>query len=197
MAKNVVIEYERKFLVKKIPNYISLNKNSCIEIEQIYLSGVKDALCTRIRKETKSNFSSNISESKYYMMMKHGGLKSHLEWTKEITSNEYYDLFKFKSDSLTISKTRYRIPSELNPNIIIELDVFHEHLNGLMIAEVEDTAGNTTIIDNYKPESWFDIEVTNDPHFYNVSLAYKLKKPHRNFFLNFCEKVKLFFHFKI
>jgi len=178
MEKRVVTEYERKFLVKEIPSYIILDKNKYIEIEQIYLGSKNDKLSTRIRKETKKG------ESRYYLMIKSGELKSHLEWAREITANEYCDLIKFQGESISINKSRYIIKSSTNPNINIELDIFHENLKGLMIAEVEDVTGNTSIIDNYIPESWFESEVTNDKHFYNVNLSYSYKKPHRNFLLN-------------
>ena len=182
MGKNVVVEYERKFLVKEIPKDILLNKYCSTEIEQFYLGSKKDELCTRIRKSTKKD------ESRYYLMMKYGELKSHLEYTKEISSTDYCDLIKFKGKSIIINKTRYIIPSQTNINIKIELDIFHGNLKGLIIAEVEDVTGNTEIIDNYIPESWFSTELTTDPHFYNKNLAYQYKKPHRNFLLNLFRK---------
>ena len=64
MEKKVVVEYERKFLVKEIPSDIILDRNNCIEIEQIYLGSKEDKLCVRIRKETINNY------SLYYLMMK-------------------------------------------------------------------------------------------------------------------------------
>ena len=179
MDKKVVIEYERKFLVKEIPKDVILDIRHSNEIEQIYIGSQKDELCVRIRKEAKYNDAPN-----YFIMMKMGELKSHLEWTREISFNEYCDLLKFQKESITINKTRYFLQSSTNPNITIELDVFHGNLDGLMIAEVEDITGNPSIIDDYKPEPWFSTEVTNDHHFYNVNLAYKYKKPHRNFLLN-------------
>ena len=147
------------------------------------MGGRTDKISTRIRKEKVGN-----NPSRHYLMMKSGKLKSHYEWTKEISTNEYCELVKFQGNSISISKTRYIIKSSTNPNINVELDIYHDNLEGLMIAEVEDVSGNTSIIDNYQPESWFASEVTNDPDFYNVNLSYKNKKPHRNFIKNLIRK---------
>ena len=68
--------------------------------------------------------------------------------------------------SRVIKKTRYLIP---NGPHTIELDVFHGHLEGLVIAEIElDDISEVVSI-----PKWFGSEITNDNTFSNYALSVK------------------------
>ena len=62
-----------------------------------------------------------------------------------------------------IVKTRYKIPSG---NHIIEVDVFHDKNEGLVIAEIELASEEEDYI---KPD-WLGEEVTGNPAYYNANL---------------------------
>jgi CYTH domain-containing protein len=65
-----------------------------------------------------------------------------------------------------LRKTRYRLP--LNGHDI-ELDLFHDDLAGLALAEVEFESDHD--LETFEPPAWFGREVTGELAFTNASLA--------------------------
>ena len=65
-----------------------------------------------------------------------------------------------------VHKTRHRLP--LGPDVV-ELDVFADALDGLLIAEVEFDSESDA--EAFVPPSWFGVEVTHDPSWNNASLS--------------------------
>ena len=131
------MEIERKFLIKKEQLPKDLANCSFHKIEQGYL-------CTdpvvRIRRQ----------DDEYYLTYKSKGLLSREEYNLPLTQ-ESYEHLKPKADGIVISKTRYLIPEK--DGLTIELDVFHEDYDGLLLAEVEfesEEQANT-----YIPPEWF------------------------------------------
>lgn len=130
------MEIERKFLIKKEQLPKDLANCSFHKIEQGYL-------CTdpvvRIRRQ----------DDEYYLTYKSKGLLSREEYNLPLTQ-ESYEHLKPKADGIVISKTRYLIPEK--DGLTIELDVFHEDYDGLLLAEVEfesEEQANT-----YIPPEW-------------------------------------------
>jgi CYTH domain-containing protein len=79
-----------------------------------------------------------------------------------------YDNLKKKCEGYIIKKRRYLIP--LSDGLKIELDIFKERLEGLIIAEIEfkdEEAAN-----NYKTPDWLGGDVSCDKRFTNTYLAH-------------------------
>lgn len=149
------MEIERKFLIKELP--LNLENYSCLDIEQGYL-------CTspvlRIRKKGES----------YIFTYKSAGLMSREELEVPLTK-ESYEHLRPKCDGCLISKTRYLIPekSSSGQEHLIELDIFHDELNGLILAEVEFDSEEEAY--SYKAPSWFTKEVTSISTFHNSHIS--------------------------
>ena len=82
-------------------------------------------------------------------------------------TQESYEHLKPKADGIVISKTRYLIPEK--DGLTIELDVFHEDYDGLLLAEVEfesEEQANT-----YIPPEWFGEDVTYSSAYHNSTLS--------------------------
>lgn len=143
------MEIERKFTIKKIPD---LSEYSFHIMEQGYLN--TDPV-VRVRKEDET----------YYLTYKGKGLLAREEYNLPLTRESYYHLVE-KSDGIIIRKKRYLIPYG---KYTIELDVFEEPYENLMIAEVEfdseEEAGA------FQPPLWFDEDVTWDRRYHNSNLS--------------------------
>lgn len=144
-------EIERKFLVNKnaLP---SLDLLDHIIITQGYLLNTKEKT-VRVRLSNNTAFltikgaTSGISRDEYEYQIPYDEAQNIL--------NDFIDQ--------KISKTRYIIPFAGKK---WELDIFHNHLEGLMIAEVE--------LENEKESieipSWCTEEVSQNPMYYNAQL---------------------------
>ncbi len=163
------MEIERKFLIKEVP--LNLENYSHIEIEQGYL-------CTspvlRIRRRGDS----------YIFTYKSAGLMTREELEVPLTK-ESYEHLRPKCDGSLISKTRYLIPESqthslsdnINPHkkssfekeLLIELDIFHSELHGLILAEVEFDSEEEAHA--YTAPAWFTKEVTSIPAFHNSHIS--------------------------
>lgn len=146
------MEIERKFLIKK-ENLPDLSCYPFHQIEQGYL-------CTepvvRIRRQ----------DEEYFLTYKSKGLLAREEYNLALTAEAYHHL-RPKADGIVISKTRYLIPEK--DGLTIELDVFHEDYEGLLLAEVEfptEEAANS-----YTPPAWFGEDVTYSTKYHNSNLS--------------------------
>lgn len=152
------MEIERKFLIKKEQLPANLAQFPCHEIEQGYL-------CTepvvRIRRQ----------DEQYYLTYKSKGLMTREEYNLPLTRDAYLHL-KPKADGLVISKTRYLIPEK--NGLTIELDVFHQEYNGLLLAEVEFSSQEEA--ESYCPPDWFGEDVTFSSRYHNSTLSRGLTK---------------------
>ncbi len=143
------MEIERKFTIKELPD---LSKYSFHIMEQGYLN--TDPV-VRVRKE----------DDTYYLTYKGKGLLAREEYNLPLTEDAYYHLVE-KADGIIIRKKRYLIPYEI---YTIELDVFDEPYENLIIAEVEfDSEEEATA---FQPPSWFDVDVTLDRRYHNSNLS--------------------------
>jgi adenylate cyclase len=66
-----------------------------------------------------------------------------------------------------VQKTRYELDAE--GGLVIELDVYHGALEGLLTAEIE--FGSAAQAAAFRPPDWLDGEVTDDPRYKNKALA--------------------------
>ena len=145
------MEIERKFLVREMPHLEGCEKS---EIVQGYISLTPE---TRIRKR----------DNKYYLTIKGEGDVVREETEKEVSEKEGKELFS-QVESKLIEKTRYLI------NIgryIAELDIYKNHLEGLVVVEVEfETEADAN---NFVPPLWFGEDISKNKEYRNKVLAYK------------------------
>lgn len=147
------MEIERKFLIKQEQLPENLAQYPCLHIEQGYL-------CTepvvRIRRQN----------DEYYLTYKSKGLLSREEYNLPLTKDAYYHL-KEKADGIVICKDRYVIPEK--DGLSIELDIFHEAYEGLLLAEVEFSSEEAA--KSYVPPAWFGEDVTFSSKYHNSTLS--------------------------
>ena len=143
------MEIERKFTVKELPE---LSKYKFHIMEQGYLN--TDPV-VRVRKE----------DDAYYLTYKGKGLLAREEYNLPLHEEAYYHLVE-KADGMIIHKKRYLIPYE---KYTIELDVFGEPYEKLVIAEVEFESEEEAM--KFQPPSWFDEDVTMDRRYHNSNLS--------------------------
>ena len=144
-------EIEKKFLIKEIPP--ELSKYRCRDMEQAYLCREP---VMRVRR----------SDDKYYFTYKGRGMEVREEYNLPMTKDSYEHM-KAKADGRVIKKKRYEIP--LREGLMAELDIFQEP-EGLVMAEVEFDSREAA--DAFVPPEWFGKEVTYDPGYHNVNMAY-------------------------
>jgi adenylate cyclase len=148
-----MIEIERKYLVTS--NEFVKEAFAKNEIQQGYLNSDKNRT---VRIRTKND--------KGYLTIKGKSNQSgttRLEWEKEIEFDEAQMLLSLCEKGV-IKKTRYEIKCGKHT---IEVDVFYDENEGLILAEIELENEDETI---EKP-SWLGIEVTNDERYYNAFIS--------------------------
>ena len=143
------MEIERKFLVKEMPDLMQYSFHC---MEQGYLN--TDPV-VRVRKE----------DDTYYLTYKGKGLLAREEYNLPLNETGYYHLVE-KADGVIIRKRRYLIPFE---KYTIELDVFEEPYEKLVIAEVEFESEEEA--ERFCPPDWFGEDVTYDHRYHNSNLS--------------------------
>lgn len=143
------MEIERKFLIKEMPNVAQFSFHA---MEQGYLN--TDPV-VRVRKE----------DDTYYLTYKGKGLLVREEYNLPLNEEGYYHLVE-KADGVIIRKKRYLIPYE---KYTIELDVFGEPYENLVIAEVEFESEEEA--NAFCPPEWFGEDVTLDRRYHNSNLS--------------------------
>lgn len=159
------MEIERKFTIKRIPD--NLESYPCHHIEQAYLNTNP---VVRVRKE----------DDEYYLTYKGKGMMAREEYNLSLNRESYYHL-RDKADGNVISKKRYLIPLN-NPQfksggpippegytLTIELDVFDEPFDSLVLAEVE--FGSKEAAEAFLPPDWFYEDVTYEAAYHNSNLS--------------------------
>ena len=146
----MAMEIERKFLIRALPEDLSAYPHA--EVEQAYLS--VDPV-VRVRKDG----------DEYYLTYKGSGMMAREEYNLPLTENAYRHLLE-KKDGKVIRKTRYRIPL---PPYTVELDVFHEAMDGLVLAEIEFPTVEEALA--FEMPDWFLKDVTNDRRYHNSVMA--------------------------
>ncbi len=146
------MEIERKFLVKVLPN--DLESYECINVTQAYIS--TDPVI-RLR---------NSNDEKYVLTLKSKGHLVREEIEFPLTKEQFLNLWS-KIETKVVTKKRYLIP--LGGNLIAELDIYSDYLDGLTTVEVEFPSAVEA--ENFCPPSWFGQDVTHDSRYKNSSLS--------------------------
>ncbi len=146
-------EIERKFLVRKLPDDLTSYPRK--SILQGYLVSLDDGLQVRLRK----------SGEKYLLTYKRG--TGNVREEREIELNaEQFDALWPATEGKRLVKTRYEIPFG---DRVVEIDVYHEKHEGLVVAEVEFDEEKAA--KNFQPPEWLGDDVTGDPRYSNQLLA--------------------------
>jgi len=146
-----LVERERKFLVAEVPELPSHGTT----LRQGYLA-IDRSVSVRVRDAASEGCTLTIKAGR-------GAVRTELEWS--ITEDQFTAAWEQTPDR-RVHKTRYRLPIDTG---VVELDVFHEELAGLVLAEVE--FGCDESMAAFEPPSWFGAEVTEDAAYTNASLA--------------------------
>ena len=145
------IERERKFLVGSAPELPPAG----IELKQGYLA-LDGVVSVRVREVAGDECILTIKAGR-------GESRTELEWP---VSREQFDAAWEQTRGRRIRKTRYALHTGEHE---ISLDVFHDDLDGLVLAEVEFDSNESMA--GFEAPDWFAREVTDDLTFTNASLA--------------------------
>lgn len=146
-------EIERKFLVDRLPDPESLTAPT--PIDQGYVAAGSDGTEVRLRRKG----------DRFYQTIKQGQGLSRLQ-TEVVLSESQFEAIWPLTEGRRVRKDRHQIPFG---QFVIELDVFHGPLEGLVLAEVEFKSVEQAA--RFQPPEWFGEEVTNDSHYRNRNLA--------------------------
>ena len=146
-------EIERKFLIRKLPDGLTSHPHN--DISQGYLVSLDDGLQVRLRK----------SGERYTLTFKRGTGNVREEREVELTGMQFDALWP-ATEGKRLVKTRYEIPLG---ELTVEIDVYHERHQGLIVAEVEFDEEDAA--KNFQPPDWLGDDVTGDPRYSNQLLA--------------------------
>lgn len=146
------MEIERKFLIDHVP--AGVLGAPWTRLRQGYLV-VGDDGEARVRDDAGT----------YTLTVKSTGGLARSETEVGLSSEQWESLW-LATEGRRIEKRRYRVPDEQG---VIELDVYEGDLTGLVVAEVEFASLERAA--QFRPPTWFDIEVTEDSRYRNASLA--------------------------
>jgi CYTH domain-containing protein len=153
MKENASREIERKFLIRKMPD--DLTSYPSKEIMQGYLVSLDDGTQVRLRK----------TDGRHTLTFKRGTGNVREEREVELTAGQFDALWP-ATDGKRLAKARHEIPLGEH---VVEIDVYHERHQGLVVAEVEfDTEDAAK---NFQPPEWLGADVTGDPRYSNQLLA--------------------------
>jgi len=184
-------EIEKKYLLSRLPEVVKA-KNKATKIEQTYLDHLNDITVllviqelfgkldlqaiaeTRIRRKVKGNGS-----VKCLFTCKSDGTLSREEYEKEIPQEVFNKLLECQSLG-KVNKVRYEDDIEIDgEKLVVEVDVYHDNLEGLFSAEIEIPAKfikkdlQKLLLERYGDNTIKD--VTEDKSYKNKNLA-KLKR---------------------
>jgi adenylate cyclase len=145
------MEVERKFRLRRPPE---LSGADADPIEQGYLAIGADGE-VRLRRKGERTL----------LTVKRGAGLSRGEAEVEV-SREQFDALWPLTEGRRLRKRRHVIPHD---GLEIEVDVFEEELEGLIIAEVEFDSEEQAR--SFEPPAWLGDEVTGEERFLNESLA--------------------------
>lgn len=151
----MAIEIERKFYVEKLPDQL-LEGYAAIEIRQGYLAIHEDFTEVRIRSMNNT----------YWQTVKTAGSQLSRTEIEFPLKKELFDELWPLTKGRNLSKTRYNIPYH---KFLVDLDVYQESLQGIIVAEVEFTSEEEAKA--FTPPDWFSREITGVKAFKNFILA--------------------------
>ena len=147
------MEIERKFLIDEPPPPGSLPEPAVIL--QGYVDTGATAVEVRLRRQG----------DRFFLTIKTGFGLARAESDVELTAKQFEELWPC-TEGRRLEKDRYEIQ---NRHHLIELDIFHGVLEGLVVAEVEFFSVEESL--QFEPPNWFGREVTEDSRYKNRMLA--------------------------
>lgn len=144
------IEIERKFLIRQPP---ALDGVPCSHLRQGYIATGS----TEVRLRD--------ADGSYTLTCKRGNGLVRREEEIEIDAAQFKSLWTL-TEGQRIDKTRYRIPQG---ELLIELDIYHDALAPLIVAEVEFHSEADSAA--FPRPDYFGDEVTEDKRYKNKTLA--------------------------
>ncbi len=161
MTQKKQYEIEKKYTIniEELPfNLSTLEKQF---IEQAYISTFPTI---RIRKKDNNYY---ITIKTKFNVSNDENLKTK-ELETEISQSEYNTLLgKLEENTIIIKKNRYFYP--LDNGLVVEIDEYFEHLDGLYTAEVEFNSIEQA--EEFIPPIWFNEDVTFDKRYTNANLS--------------------------
>jgi adenylate cyclase len=148
----MALEIERKFLLPEVPAW--LGKQESAEIEQGYLAVSSDAE-VRVRRRN----------GECTLTAKRGRGEVRDEAEIEITGGQFEELWPL-TEGRRLRKTRHLVKGE---GETIEVDVYGDELDGLVVGEVEFDSEESS--QRFEPPRWLGQEVTGRDEYANESLA--------------------------
>jgi adenylate cyclase len=145
------VERERKYLLAETPPF----SDPGVPLRQGYLA-IDGSVSVRVRESAEEGCTLTVKAGR-------GAVRTELEWP--LTLEQFAAAWDQTRDR-RIHKTRHRLP--LGPHTV-EIDVFHDDLDGLLLAEVEFESDDTMA--TFRPPAWFGPEVTDDDAYTNASLS--------------------------
>ncbi len=136
-------EIERKFLLTALP--ADAGTAPVVTLEQGYLALEENGPEVRLRR----------SGGQCWLTVKHGSGLVRREYETTISLDQYHELWP-ATEGRRLRKHRYLMQYEAWP---VEIDVYSEPLQGLMVAEVEFPSMKSAMA--FRPASWMGREVTH------------------------------------
>jgi CYTH domain-containing protein/CHAD domain-containing protein len=146
-----MLERERKFLVADLPEL----PDAGTEYRQGYIA-IDRSVTVRVRDAGVAGCTLTLKAGT-------GGVRVELDWP--IDRLQFETLWK-RTGERRVRKTRHRVPFD---HQVVDVDVFADHLAGLVMAEVQ--FDNDDSMAAFMPPSWFGREVTDDPRYSNAVMA--------------------------
>jgi len=140
-------------VVERVPK--NLRQFSGKEILQGYLAITRDDTEVRVRK----------IPGRCFLTVKHGSGKIRVEEEIKISPKQFSSLWPLTKGK-RIEKQRYRVP---HAGVVIDLDVYRQKLQGLIIAEAEFPTEEAS--HRFQVPDWLGAEVTQDERYKNRNLA--------------------------
>ena len=150
-ADAALVERERKYLLVDSPSFV----DEGTRLRQGYLA-VDGSVSVRVRAAEGKGRTLTIKSGA-------GAVRTELEWDM---SHEEFEAAWDLTKGRRIHKVRHNISHNGH---VIEVDVFLDELDGLVMAEVEFESD--AALAQFEPPPWFGREVTNELRYTNASLA--------------------------
>ena len=148
------VEIERKFLLPGVPP--GIDEHPSQRIEQGYLAVADDGVEVRIRRRGDATT----------LTVKSGPAHVRVEEELAIDGRRFDALWPL-TEGRRLAKVRHLVPIE--PDLVLELDVYEEALAGLVTGEIEFPSEAASRA--FDAPAWLGAEVTGDKRFANQALA--------------------------
>ncbi len=146
-----MVERERKYLLTEAPSF----SDPGVSLRQGYLA-IDGSVSVRVREAGEQGCTLTIKAGR-------GAVRT--EFESSLTTAQF-DAAWDQTRGRRIHKTRHRL---LLDQHTVDVDVFHDELDGLLVAEVEFESDDA--LATFEPPAWFGPEVTDDDEYTNAALA--------------------------